>query len=130
MKYCARYNTADPRIGFVSVGEILTDEQARMLGKDKIAELVNDGVLYAVRETTEAETEASSQEEPLEDGGELEQAESSPDETDAGEDDSDGEADEDAEIPEPDDMSDIVPEDKADEPEKHAENKRGRRKTK
>ncbi len=45
MTYFAKTNTADPRTGFISVGEILTDAQADALGEDKLNELVKRGVL-------------------------------------------------------------------------------------
>lgn len=47
MQYYAKVNTADPRIGFVSVGEMLTEDQARTLGKEKLDELTARGVLAA-----------------------------------------------------------------------------------
>lgn len=45
MTYYAKTNTADPRTGFISVGEVLTDAQTDALGKDKLNELVERGVL-------------------------------------------------------------------------------------
>jgi len=47
MQYYAKVNTADPRIGFVSVGEMLTEEQVSTLGKEKLDELTARGVLAA-----------------------------------------------------------------------------------
>ena len=126
MKYCARYNTADPKIGFVSVGEVLTDKQAEALGKEKIDELVKDGLLIAVGGTPEAEPHTPAQEEAGEDEAEEQgQTEADPDELDG---DGEDEEDEDAEIPVGDDMDDIVPGDEADKPEAAADSKRGRRK--
>lgn len=48
MLYCAKTNTADPRTGFISVGEILSDEQTAALGEEKLRELVERGVLEAL----------------------------------------------------------------------------------
>ncbi|MBQ6960865.1 MAG: hypothetical protein IJP78_07820 [Clostridia bacterium] len=125
MKYSAKYNTADPKIGFVSVGEVLTDAQVKALGQEKIDELVKGGLLIEMRDAPKAETAAPVQEETREgEAEEREQDETEPEETGSGED----EEDEDAEIPEPDDMSDIVPEGEADKPEAAADSKRGRRK--
>ena len=45
MKYYAKTNTADPRVGFISVGYVLTEEEAGKLGEDKVNELVARGVL-------------------------------------------------------------------------------------
>lgn len=45
MKYYAKTNTADPRTGFISTGEILTDAQVEALGEEKLQEMVARGVL-------------------------------------------------------------------------------------
>lgn len=45
MTYYAKTNTADPRTGFISTGEILTDAQVDALGEEKLTELVERGVL-------------------------------------------------------------------------------------
>lgn len=50
MKYYAKTNTADPRVGFLSVGCVLTEEEAGKLGEEKIRELVARGVLAACGE--------------------------------------------------------------------------------
>lgn len=47
MQYYARANTAHPAIGLISIGEVLTKEQAEALGAEKIAELLERGVLAA-----------------------------------------------------------------------------------
>lgn len=48
MKYYAKTNTADPAIGFITVGEYLTDKQAEALGEDKLRDMVRRGVLKSV----------------------------------------------------------------------------------
>ena len=45
MQYFAKVNTAGPKMGFISVGEMLTDRQVEALGEEKLAELVAVGVL-------------------------------------------------------------------------------------
>ena len=45
MLYFAKVNTADPRIGLITTGEMLTQKQANALGQEKIDELVRRGVL-------------------------------------------------------------------------------------
>lgn len=53
MQYFAKTNTADPRTGFISVGEYLTEKQVEALGMEKIAELVSRGVLAATEDAPE-----------------------------------------------------------------------------
>lgn len=45
MQYYAKVNTADPRVGFLCVGDVLTDEQAAALGEEKLKELKERDVL-------------------------------------------------------------------------------------
>ena len=45
MMYFAKVNTADPRVGMITVGEYLTDAQASALGEDLLEKLVARGVL-------------------------------------------------------------------------------------
>ena len=45
MMYYAKVNTADPRVGLITVGEYLTDAQASTLGEDLLEKLVARGVL-------------------------------------------------------------------------------------
>lgn len=45
MVYYAKVNTADPRVGQITVGEYLTDAQASALGEDLLEKLVARGVL-------------------------------------------------------------------------------------
>ena len=45
MMYYAKVNTADPRVGLITVGEYLTDAQASALGEDLLEKLVARGVL-------------------------------------------------------------------------------------
>lgn len=52
--YAALVNTADPRIGLITVGEVLTKEQADALGAEKLQELVARGVLSALGESKPA----------------------------------------------------------------------------
>ena len=61
MKYYAKTNTADPKIGFITTGEYLTDEQAKALGEEKLRELTMRGVLGA---TGESQTVPEPTEEP------------------------------------------------------------------
>lgn len=54
MAYYALTNTADPRTGFISIGEVLTDAQAAALGEDKLKELVACRVLAVCSEKPQA----------------------------------------------------------------------------
>ena len=47
MKYCAKTNTADPKTGFITKGEYLTDQQAEALGEEKLRDMVARGILSA-----------------------------------------------------------------------------------
>lgn len=51
--YYATVNTGSPATGFISTGEVLTEEQAAALGEEKLAELVNAGVLAIGGETAD-----------------------------------------------------------------------------
>ena len=50
MMYYARTNTADPRVGLITVGEYLTDAQVKALGKEMLDALVERGVLGIERD--------------------------------------------------------------------------------
>ena len=113
MSYYAKVNTADPLIGFVNVGECLSNEQAEALGEEKIDELVKNGVLgvtrdhaYEAPKAQEAEPDADT---------------STQDEDEAAEDSEEDEDEEDG--IEPGDMDDIVDE----EPEMKATPRKGRK---
>ncbi len=81
MQYYARANTAHPAIGLISIGEVLTKEQAEALGAEKIAELLERGVLAACGGNPQAapsptpapepDGETSAQPEPDDDDEEL-----------------------------------------------------------
>ena len=126
MKYCAVYNTADPKIGAVSVGEVLEDWQVKALGDSKVARLVAEGLLKKIHDAPEAESamiddstnehQSNGEEAKDDQGNEAEETE------DAIEDD-----EEDAVIPELDDMEDII-QDQEPEAETDKPSKRGRRK--
>ena len=92
-KYCAKTNTADPRTGFISMGEILTDAQAEALGEEKLQELVERGVLGVMGGGTE--TPAPKQPDPEE--PEEEPEDEPEDEADA--DDEDEEAEDEDDLP-------------------------------
>lgn len=59
--YYATVNTGSPATGFISTGEVLTEEQAAALGEEKLAELVNAGVLAIGGETAKGETDTDDQ---------------------------------------------------------------------
>lgn len=130
MKYCAVYNTADPKIGAVSVGEVLEDWQVKALGDSKVAQLVAEGLLKKIHEEPAMDATAHDgfghdhQDEgentpAADDGASNEKA----DQADIGDDDDKDEGE--AELPEPDDLSDIVPEE-TEAPAVEKPNKRGR----
>ncbi len=48
MKYYAKTYTADPKIGLLTPGEFLTEEQVAALGKDRLMDMMARGVLCAV----------------------------------------------------------------------------------
>lgn len=54
MKYYAKTNTADPKTGFITKGEYLTDQQAEALGEEKLRDMVERGVLGAIGESPRA----------------------------------------------------------------------------
>ena len=45
MTYYAKTNTADPAVGLLRIGEVLTDEQVAALGAEKVGSMVRRGVL-------------------------------------------------------------------------------------
>lgn len=114
MQYFAKTNTADPRIGFISVGEYLTEKQVEALGAEKVAELVARGVLAA---SGEKPTDAVSPDDAAPAEQEIEAPEARDDE--------ETEPD-DEELPELAMTEDIV----NDQPEAPVAKKGGRRKTK
>lgn len=57
MQYYAKTYTADPKTGLLTPGEFLTEAQVAALGEDRIANMVERGVL-AVTGGTPAQTEA------------------------------------------------------------------------
>ena len=83
MQYYAKVNTAHPATGFITTGEVLTEKQARALGAEKIAELIERGVLAACGENPQAapsaapatppEAEEETPDQPEEDDGELDE---------------------------------------------------------
>ena len=50
MKYYAKTYTGDPKIGLLTPGECLTETQAVALGEDRIADMVERGVLGVMGE--------------------------------------------------------------------------------
>lgn len=83
MTYYAKTNTADPRVGFIGRGEVLTEKQAGALGENKLEELLKRGVLgrmddaeptpepAADAEAAEAEADAPDGTDEPDDGEEL-----------------------------------------------------------
>lgn len=125
MQYYAKVNTADPRTGFISVGEYLTEKQVDALGTEKIAELVECGVLAASGDIPEAASPALANEQGQEETPPANEQEEAPTDHNADEaDESDGDEDE---LPELDMTEDIV-NDRPEEPAP-APKKGGRRKT-
>lgn len=82
MTYYTKTNTADPRTGFISVGEILTEAQADALGEDKLNELVERGVLGVSGGTEKPESKQTTPP----DNPEEDDPEDDPEEADEGED--------------------------------------------
>ena len=123
MKYSAITYTADPHIGLVSPGEMLTEEQVNALGTEKIAELVERKVLMAWPEERNAAFVAERTPAPEPTGDKKESKEENPEEENP-EDETEDEDDQ----PELDAMEDIVSDDA---PEPAAPKKNGgRRKAK
>ncbi len=57
-QYVALVNTASPRTGLITVGEVLTDRQAAALGQEKLDELVRKKVLAPCGQEAEEPDEA------------------------------------------------------------------------
>lgn len=121
MKYVAKVNTAGPRTGFISVGEILTDAQAEALGEDKLRDLVKRGVLGTMADQPSEEKHAP-------ENADMETGEPEPAQPETADEESAEAADEE-ELPELSLTDDLV----SDGPEEESDNgakKGGRRKTK
>lgn len=122
MQYYAKVNTAGPKTGFISVGEMLTDRQVEALGEEKLAELVAVGVLEEMADDPKpvsASTDTQGDDEDThpatgDDG----------DDVDEGDDDNDDEA-----LPELE-IEDELVEDQPSESSANAPKKGGRRKAK
>lgn len=98
MQYYAKTNTADPRTGMIHISEVLTEAQEEALGEEKLAELVQRGVLGILGgEAPKKQGKATDEkpvpetEEELEEGAEDEDEGEPEDES---EDESEGEAEE------------------------------------
>ena len=133
MQYYAKTYTADPKTGLLTPGEFLTEEQVAILGEDRIANMVERGVLAATGDAP-AQTEAPAKsEKPAEKKGKkpepvAEEADAEDEDDteseDADEDDSEAEEDED-ELPELDAADAIDEEEKP--AEKPAKTGKGRK---
>ena len=79
MTYYAKVYTGRPDIGFLTPGEILTEEQTGKLGAEKIKELCERGVLEALAEAgassipTETQSEPERADEPTIEAGDDEE---------------------------------------------------------
>ena len=120
MKYYALVNTAGPKTGFISVGEMLSDEQVQALGREKIEELVQERVIGCLLEDEEDEAEERP-EDGAEDAQLSEGTEDAPMTDGAAE---EGDEAEDDELPELDCADDVVSD------AAQAETRNGRRKKK
>lgn len=120
MQYYAKTNTADPRTGMIHISEVLTEAQEEALGEEKLAELVQRGVLGVLGNETQKKQGKATDEEP------VPEAEEEPEEDveDESEDESEGEAEEEGdddagdsegEMPELDE-DDVVEEEKPTKP--------------
>ena len=118
MQYYAKTYTAEPKIGLITPGEFLTDEQAAILGEEKITDMVARGVLGVTSGKAAAQTPAESEEPvaPVMDANE---------DADTAAEAKENEAAEDGELPELDAAGEISEEEPAAKPAKKA----GRRKT-
>lgn len=122
MQYYAKTYTAEPKIGLITPGEFLTEEQEAILGEEKIADMVARDILGVTGRKAPAAQEIAKSDEPP-----------------AAEEDADEDADteEEDESIEEGEVSDELPELDAageisgdEEPAKPAAKKGGRRKTK
>jgi len=122
MQYYAKVNTAGPKTGFISVGEMLTDKQVEALGEEKLAELVAVGVLEEMADDPKPVSASTDTQ-----GGDEDTHPATGDEgddVDEGDDDNDDEA-----LPELE-IEDELVEDQPSESSANAPRKGGRRKAK
>ena len=90
MRYYAKTYTADPKVGLLTPGEFLTDNQVDALGEDKIAEMAARGILGVTGAKAPKAQEAAKSDEPEE--AEVEAEVETEDEADAdAEDEAEGE---------------------------------------
>ncbi len=129
MQYCAKTYTGDPKTGLLTPGEILTEEQVTALGEDRIASMVERGILAVTGETPAQTEQGAKSEKPA--GKKNKKPEPAAEETDAADEDdgeeSEGGEDEDneEELPELDAADAICEEEKP--AEKPAKSGRGRK---
>jgi len=100
MRYYAKTYTADPKVGLLTPGEFLTDNQVAALGEDKIAEMAARGILGVTGAKAPKAQEAAKSDEPEE--AEVEAEVETEDEADADaevetEDEADADAEDEAE---------------------------------
>ena len=81
MRYYAKTYTADPKVGLLTPGEFLTDNQVAALGEDKIAEMAARGILGVTGAKAPKAQEAAKSDEPEE--AEVEAEVETEDEADA-----------------------------------------------
>ena len=80
MQYYTKTNTADPRIGFITKGEILSEEQVESLGEEKLTELVLREMLGAIEDKQKAkEPHIAPEPHELSNGQKVEESEASDD---------------------------------------------------
>ena len=117
MQYYAKTYTADPKIGLITPGEFLDEKQVEKLGEEKIADMVERGILGVSRKAQAQESAKSEEPDaPVTDADEDEDTEAEAEENEAAED---------GELPELDAAGEIGEEEPAAKPAKKA----GRRKT-
>jgi len=66
MRYYAKTYTADPKVGLLTPGEFLTDNQVDALGEDKIAEMAARGILGVTGAKAPKAQDAAKSDEPEE----------------------------------------------------------------
>ena len=64
MQYYAKTYTADPKIGVISPGEYLTEEQVAALGEERIANMVKRNILAATGSKPAQTKESAESEKP------------------------------------------------------------------
>lgn len=98
MQYYAKTNTADPRTGMIHISEVLTEAQEKALGEEKLAELVQRGVLGVLGGESQKKPGKATNKKPVpetEDEPEEDTEDENEDETeDESEEDPEGEAEE------------------------------------